>query len=473
VSQNDFLSALAYIYLGLMAAFTVCQLLLLRRDNRVQISLWLMSNGFNAVSIVGSPHLLTAVTNRDFAGWAATASLMGALFRYAALGYRTKSFVQDRLGAALVILTIVGVALAFVPALLDVRLLITSISAVAISIACLLVAKKNRYWTNHNEFGLSLVLIGMGLSAIALTLRLVTAYPFGEDKFFLGTSQTQVLGMQALVAMSLFLQIGFTGMLVARQDKRSKFLDRRNLRAWQRNVLAAQRTRNIRKAGDDRLDFMALLTHEVRQPINNAQASLQSITPELEQLSTGSKRAAHALDRAKSSLDDITLALSNAIVAGTLSTDDTRWSRQTVEAPEILEMALLDCSASSRKHIIITPPDGPIFIDGVPILLRVALHNLFQYALGLAENGGDIIVSVAVDDVKFGVTFVITSKVGKGKFISTTSGPDLKINDKDPTQMKNLAFFVAGMVAQYHLGECKINEDDSGNFYIKFFILQI
>jgi hypothetical protein len=156
-----------------------------------------------------------------------------------------------------------------------------------------------------------------------------------------------------------------------------------------------------------------------------------------------------------------------------LSTDGTRWSLQTLEAPEILEMALLDCSASSRKHIIITPPDGSIFIDCVPILLRVALHNLFQYALGLVENGGDIIVSVAVDDVNFGVTFMITGKMHKEKSIATPSGPDLEMNDRDPTQMKHLAFFVAGLVAKHHLGECNVVEDNFGNFQIKIFILQI
>jgi signal transduction histidine kinase len=373
----------------------------------------------------------------------------------------------------MVIFTLFGLAFNFLTGVLEYRSLVTSISGASISIACLLVARKNRYWSTYNEFGLSVVLIGMAVSAIGLVVRASNSYPFGEDEFFLGTSPSQVIAMGALVVMSLFLQIGFTGMLVARQDKMAKFADRRNVRAWQRNLRIAQRAENLRKAADDRLDFMELLTHEVRQPINNAQASLQSITPELEQLSTGSKRAAHALDRATSSLDDITLALSNAIVAGTLSTVHTRWSRQTVEAPDILDMALLDCSALNRERIIITPPDGPIFIDCVPILMRVALHNLFQYGLGLAEDGSNLSVSVAVDDVNFGVTFTITGKMHKEKSIATISGPDLEMDDRDSTQMNHLAFYVAGLVAKHHRGECNIMEDDFGKFCINIFILQV
>jgi K+-sensing histidine kinase KdpD len=335
------------------------------------------------------------------------------------------------------------------------------------------VAKKNRYWSTHNEFGRSMVLIGMAVSAIGLMARTSSSYPFGEDEFFLGTSPSQILALAALVGMSLILQIGFTGMLVARQDKMSKFLDRRNVRVWQRNLLVGQRTQNLRKAADDRLDFMELLTHEVRQPINNAQASLQSITPELDQLSPESKRAIHALDRAKSSLDDITLALSNAIVSGTLTTGETQWLRQTVEVPDILDMALLDCSASSRQRITVKPPEDVIFFECVPILVRIALHNLFQYALGSAETDSSITISVVVDDENFGVVFMITGKMDKEKSIAPISGPDITMNDSEPSQMKSLGFFVADLIAKHHLGECNIIEDGSENFKIKFFVPQV
>ena len=473
MNPTDFLTTLAYIYLGQIVAFTICQLLFLRSNNRVHIYLWLIANGFNALAIFGTPFMLTAGVGSALLGSGTIFSLIGALFRFLALGFRTKSIVRDPLISSMVIFTIVGLVLNFIPSFSEYRSLITSISGVAISIACLLVAKKNRYWSTHNEFGRSMVLIGMAVSAIGLMARTSSSYPFGEDEFFLGTSPSQILALAALVGMSLILQIGFTGMLVARQDKMSKFLDRRNVRVWQRNLLVGQRTQNLRKAADDRLDFMELLTHEVRQPINNAQASLQSITPELDQLSPESKRAIHALDRAKSSLDDITLALSNAIVSGTLTTGETQWLRQTVEVPDILDMALLDCSASSRQRITVKPPEDVIFFECVPILVRIALHNLFQYALGSAETDSSITISVVVDDENFGVVFMITGKMDKEKSIAPISGPDITMNDSEPSQMKSLGFFVADLIAKHHLGECNIIEDGSENFKIKFFVPQV
>ena len=279
----------------------------------------------------------------------------------------------------------------------------------------------------------------------------------------------QVFGTELLVVISLFLQIGFTGMLVARQAKVAKFLDRRTVRAWQRTALITERGQKLRNTAEQRLDFIQMLTHEVRQPINNAQASLQSIAPNLDQVSMPSEGADYALDRAKSALDGITLALSNVIVAGTLVAEEQKWIRQSIDAVEFLEMALLDCSPANRQRIKLTPPDDHIFVDGMPTFLRVALHNLFEHALTLVDTDSDISVYVTADEVKLGVTFQLMGRLNLEKENATIPVSELNMSDTSPSQITSLGFFVANLVAKHHSGGCTIRED-SDTFIIELFV---
>jgi signal transduction histidine kinase len=340
----------------------------------------------------------------------------------------------------------------------------------SISLACFLVAKRNRYWVSHDQLGLKLVLIGMAVSAILLALRILTVYPFSLEKEFVGTSTISMLALGALVAISFVLQIGFTGMLVARQAKVAKFAARRKVRAWQRSAYLTDQAHKLRNIAEQRLDFIQLLTHEVRQPINNAQASLQSISSALDATSAPSKDAEHALERAIASLDDITLPLSNIILLGTLTADNQKWDLQPVEAFDVLVMARLDCSFANRKRIFLTQPENSVFIECVPIFLRVALHNLFEYALLWSEINSDINVSIEVDEVNLGVTFSIIYKKTTQKGFSLISFNEITFNDPAPSQEQNLGIFVAKRVSNYHRGHIYVEEFDNLNVEFKLFI---
>ena len=472
MSNSAYLAALGYVYLGQIVAFAFCQLLLLQPNNRVHIFCWQLASGFSVVSILGAPHILTVFSSQELAEWAAFSSLVGGLFRYMALSFRTKGLTPDYWSKALAIAAVVGMPLALVPALVDYRMLIVSFVGLAIMAACFFGLLRNRYWADENEIGRRIMLAGLAMSIIAVAARGLTSYPLGEDRFFFGASILQIRGMETLVALSIFFQVGFLGMLVNRRDKEAKFADRRNVRLWQRSAILARRGRNMRELAKQRLDLIQLLTHEVRQPINNAQASLQSLTPDLDKLSSISDHANYALDRAKGSLDGITRALSNVIVASTLVADDQNWLRQQTDAMEILEIARLDCSSANQKRIVVAPPDHRIFIECVPTLLRVALHNLLEHALSVADVGENISVSVTADGVKLGVLFTISGDMDPQKIDETDVLRDLGMISRPSPQMTSSGLFVANLIAQKHLGECSIEAGNPDITKIMFLVRQ-
>ena len=155
------LNSMVYAYAGQLIAFTICQLLLLRSDNRTQVILWICASIVSAISLLSAPHVLTIFTSQDLQIWAAFLSLLGGAIRYGALGRQPGGFVRDRWANIWFLVAIAGTPLAFLDILLDYRALITSVVGMSISLACLLVAKRNRYWVSHAQLGLKLVVIGM------------------------------------------------------------------------------------------------------------------------------------------------------------------------------------------------------------------------------------------------------------------------------------------------------------------------
>ena len=470
MAQSSILTSLNYVYWGQIIAFTLCQLLLLRADNKTQVFLWICASSLTALSVANTPHVATVFSNRDLIIWSAFLSLLGGLIRYGALGFQSKGWQRDRKAHILFLVSIVGTPLAFFDILIDYRGIIVSVIGLTISLACLLAAKHNRYWASNNQFGLILVLIGMGISAALMAARMLTTHPIGVEKSFIGSSGLQVLSTAAIVVISFVLQLGFTGMLAARQAKLKKFEDRRNARAWQRSEHGKARAIKLRDISEKRLDLIELLTHEIRQPINNAQASLQSIVLALDPKVTLTARAGHAWERASASLDHITLALSNFIVTATLAADAQKWDQTSIEAMEILEMARLDCNSADRRRIFIKRPENNIFLEGVPTLLRVALHNIFEHALSQVKIDSDISVSAEIDELKFGVTVSICFDMAREKSSIVIPYDQLSFKDTQPSQLANLGLYVARKIAIYHHGDLLFEEKNNHKMMLKLFI---
>lgn len=466
----DYLTTLAYVYLGQLIAFSFCQISLMRNDNKTQIVFWVIASAFSAVSTLCAPHLLTVLSVRDFAVWAGLASLVGGLFRYAALSYRSRSFEPDAWARFFAILAMLGIPFALFPPLLPYRLLITSLIGASISVACLRAVWRNSYWKSRNTFGCLMVAAGMAISAFILMARGFTSYPFGADQTFVGASNYQIRAFEMLVLISLFLQIGFVAMLVARQDKVRKFSDLRNVRAWQRSALLKQRRRDLQILSEQRLELIQLLTHEVRQPINNAQASLQSIAPALSNGPDLSPRGEHALQRAQAALDGITLALSNVIVVETMVSEEGRWSRQTTDIAEVLEMARLDCAAQSRQQIALTSPGEIAFVECVPTLIRFALHNMLNSIVSICDNEEKIELVILNDYENIGIIIKAKGKLkpvyDKKYFIDNV----LRVTDTNTGKLPSLGFLVVNLIAKYHKGKFSIQENNNREFVTQLFI---
>ena len=468
---HQYLTSLVYIYVGEQVAFGLCLILLAQKGLRTHISLWMASNFFSALGIAASPHVLTIKSIHDMQMWGAFASLAGGICRYFAVSYRQRTFDHDRLADGIMAAALFVTPLVMVSTLAQYRLFIVCLIGGAISAACLVAVFRNPLWRTLRGLGHTLFSVGMLLSTFALLFRASNSYPFGADQAFVGASLMQVLALQTLVFISFFLQIGFVGMIMARYDRERRFSDRRGVRQSQRSSALAKRKAELANISQERLDLIQLLTHEVRQPINNAQASLQSIYWNFVRAADMPLRASHALRRAQTSLDEITLALSNVIVAGTLAGQAQNWDTEPQDAAAVLEMARLDCSADAQDLIQIAPFEPGLYVTATPILLRVALHNLLDYAAKQAAPDTIVTAAVHVDDIRLGTCFLVTCTPRDRTAYNDDLFAKHRSDDTSANASKSgLGLFIAQQVALTHHGSLTGEFDPAGNLVFELFI---
>ncbi len=467
---NQYLTSLVYIYMGEQLAFGLCLILLAQKGLRTHIVFWMLANLFSALGIAASPHVLTIKTIHDLQMWGAFASLAGGICRYFAVSYRQRTFDHDRLGDGIMAAALFATPLVMLAVLDKYLLLIVCLIGATLSIACLVAAVRNPLWRTPRGAGQTLFSVGMIISAFALLFRASTSYPLGIDRAFVGGSMVQVWALQTLVFISFFLQIGFVGMVMDRYDRENRFADRRAVRQGQRSSALVKRKAELAKTSRERLDLIQLLTHEVRQPINNAQASLQSIYWNFVRAADMPLRANHALRRAQASLDEITLALSNVIVAGTLASQPQNWKTEPQEAAAALEMAKLDCIADAQDLIQIVPSEASVYISVAPILLRVALHNLLDYAAQQAAADQQISASIHVDNDRMGVYFQIKFTPRDQNTVSEDLFAKRRSDDTSSASKSGLGLFIAQQVALIHHGSLTANLEPQGDLVFELFL---
>jgi PAS domain S-box-containing protein len=151
----------------------------------------------------------------------------------------------------------------------------------------------------------------------------------------------------------------------------------------------------------ERGEMLDVLAHEVRQPMNNASAALQSAESAL--LEIGEQVAAPRLGRAQAVLGAVMARLDNTLaVASQLARSDAA-ERDEVEIDVLLALAMADMPAADRPRLQVQRQTSARTASMDLGLMRLALRNLLSNALKFSPAESPVTIRLADSERPLGL----------------------------------------------------------------------
>lgn len=146
----------------------------------------------------------------------------------------------------------------------------------------------------------------------------------------------------------------------------------------------------------ERNEMLDVMAHEVRQPLNNASAALQSAARVLRE--TGATIASDRLSRAQCVMNAVLSSIDNTLAVASLLARPDPIHRVDVDVDVVLRLAIADMPSDERDRIRIEGAQRDWTASMDSSLMRLALRNVLANALKYATPHSPITVSLSESD---------------------------------------------------------------------------
>jgi signal transduction histidine kinase len=322
-------------------------------------------------------------------------SYVGFAMRWAALRREREASVPHTLLLALVLAASLAYLLVM-PLGTRVRLLY---SAVVLLIPCACLAREaNLLGRRSDSRSARMIAVTYGAVALASVLRIVvllvqdrepTAFDFTADAYLL-----QVAG----IASALWGNIGFLGVAMERAQAAESAGREALAVATARHDAAERQATALKNLSEERQELLRVISHEVRQPLHNAQAVLQGVEGSLRSEQAGSEAAAARFARARSVLRQITASLDNTLAVSTLLVEGRAPPLRDADVTMMVELCLGDLPPQGRSRVNVAY-EADVRTAAMDIgLMRLALRNLLNNALAYSVPGSLVTLRISDSD---------------------------------------------------------------------------
>ena len=148
----------------------------------------------------------------------------------------------------------------------------------------------------------------------------------------------------------------------------------------------------LREANSKKDDFLAILAHELRNPLAPLRNALHLLS--LDNGSTATRAQAHTMMERQ--LGQMVLLVDCLMDAARIARGNLTIQKERIDIITVIHSAVEDTRPlieESGHELTVTLPEGPIYVDGDPIRLAQVFSNLLRNAAKYTPKGGDIWVA--------------------------------------------------------------------------------
>lgn len=143
----------------------------------------------------------------------------------------------------------------------------------------------------------------------------------------------------------------------------------------------------------ERTEMLDVMAHEVRQPLNNASAALQSAHGSLR--ARGDELASDQVARAQVVLGEVLSSIDNTLAVASLLARPDAIQRDDADIDALIDVAIADMPAAERSRIQVHRDTRTRTALMDMSLMRLALRNLLSNALKFSPPGSAVQVRIA------------------------------------------------------------------------------
>ena len=331
------------------------------------------------------------------------------------------------------------------------RLFLLSSSSTFLALSAIFYLMNNKNWIGLSS--LKYCVIILWLSVPACIYSLLISYPIGSQTKFIPNNGAITYQIFILPVLFFFYHMAFIGLIIGRQTRENNFKLRKSLRIQQASNQAKTNEKASAALAEERYHLLKMLTHEVRQPLNTAQATLDTISQQLRRGQTKPENIQQTVLKAQSTINAIVLSISNSILGATLITQGRPSQLHSVDVCDVCQLALFDLDPSQRGRIQQKFEQPVIYADADPIILRLAIRNLLENALKYSPAGTPIVFEMVTDEEKLALVIRVTNTRNEQ---STLSADIFERNKRGVDRLyegSGLGLYIVRAVAELHHGD--------------------
>jgi len=285
------------------------------------------------------------------------------------------------------------------------------------------------------------------------SVLLFLSYPIGSRTTFVPIDSSYPYQIIILTVLLFFFHISFMGLTIARQIRENNFKLRKSVRVQEASNQAKTNEKASTALAAERYHLLKMLTHEVRQPLNTAQATLDTISQQLQQGVTKPENIQPTVLKAQSTINAILLSISNSILGAELITQGRASRLQSIDLCDVCQLAVFDIDPSQRGRIQQKFEQPVIYADADPIVLRLAIRNLLENAIKYSPSGTPILFEMVTDEEKLALVIRVTNTRNEQSTLSDDIFERNKRGVDSLYQGTGLGLYIVKAVAGLHKGD--------------------